>query len=220
MMKKTEIFDYRLYHKRYLPHIQPVDAVLFVTYCLAFKYPGKFYAQLQKRKIRFQESIKNISKKEKTKKAEIFNKKQFDFTDNFIANFKDSPEWLSDGKIAEIVKYSLLFQDKNEYDLLCYCIMPNHVHILIKPLLKSEGKPHPLFPIMQKHKSYTAVEANKILNRSGKFWQHSYYDHYVRDEKEYFNIIRYILNNPVKANFVEKYEDWKFSWVYDEYFEM
>ena len=98
--------------------------------------------------------------------------------------------------------------------------MPNHVHILIKPILKSEGKPYPLFPIMQKHKSYTAVEANKILNRSGKFWQRGYYDHYVRDEKEYFNIIRYILNNPVKAGFVEKYKDWEYSWVYDEYFEM
>ena len=98
--------------------------------------------------------------------------------------------------------------------------MPNHVHILIKPILKSEGKPYPLFPIMQKHKSYTAVETNKILNRSGKFWQRGYYDHYLRDEKEYFNIIRYILNNPVKAGFVEKYEDWEFSWVYDEYFEM
>ena len=219
-MKKTKIFDYRFYYKRYLPHIQPVDSVLFVTYCLAFQYPGKFYAQLQKRKIRFQESIKKLSKKEKKKKAEIFNKKQFDFTDNFIANFKDSPEWLRDDIIAEIVKYSLFFQDKNEYNLLCYCIMPNHVHILIKPILKSEGKPYPLFPIMQKHKSYTAVEANKILNRNGKFWQRGYYDHYVRDEKEYFNIIRYILNNPVKAGFVEKYKDWEYSWVYDEYFEM
>ena len=66
--------------------------------------------------------------------------------------------------------------------------------------------------ILQDLKSKTALKANKILNRSGAFWQHESYDHVVRDEKELRRIVEYVLNNPVKAGFCEKWEDWQWSY--------
>ncbi len=215
-MKNTDIFDYRFYYKRYLPHIQPVDAVLFVTYSIKFEYPKSFYENLKRKKEEFFKSLKHIPKEDRKEKINNFNKIQFDITDNFIAKFTKSPKWLNNSQIADIIKNSLFFKHDKEYNLICYCIMPNHVHILIKPLLKTKDKPYSIAGIMKNHKSFTAIESNKILKRNGQFWHRGYYDHYIRDENEFYNVIRYILNNPVKAGLVEKYEDWGYYWVNEE----
>lgn len=66
-------------------------------------------------------------------------------------------------------------------------------------------------------KGGSAYEANKILKRKGRFWQVESYDHYVRNEKERDNIIRYIANNPVKANLVNFWQDFSFTYVKDIY---
>ena len=39
-------------------------------------------------------------------------------------------------------------------------------------------------------------EANRLLRRSGEFWQREYYDHLVRSEKEFYRIVNYIAENP------------------------
>lgn len=74
--------------------------------------------------------------------------------------------------------------------------------------------------ILQDLKKFTAVKCNKLLNRPGAFWQHESYDHVVRDEKELRRIIEYVLNNPVKADLCEKWEDWKYSYCNFEYLSM
>jgi len=61
-------------------------------------------------------------------------------------------------------------------------------------------------------KGYTAREANRILGRTGQhFWQEESFDHWSRDEDEFFRIIAYIENNPVKAGLVTRPEDWQWS---------
>ena len=66
--------------------------------------------------------------------------------------------------------------------------------------------------ILQDLKKYTARKCNKLLNRSGSFWQHESYDHVIRNEEELNKIVEYILNNPVKAKLVENPYDWKWSY--------
>lgn len=83
--------------------------------------------------------------------------------------------------------------------------MPNHVHVLIEVF---EG--YPLHTVIQSWKSYTANEANKILGQEGRFWYPDYYDRFIRDERHFYNAVRYIHENPVKAGLVEKAEDWPF----------
>lgn len=94
--------------------------------------------------------------------------------------------------------------------------MSNHVHVVIKPLLGKknvrlkldakrvsyESTEPPLGVIMHSLKSYTANEANKLLKRSGAFWETESYDHVIKDENEYYRTIAYVLNNPVKAGLV------------------
>ena len=65
---------------------------------------------------------------------------------------------------------------------------------------------------MQSLKGFTSREANILLERSGTFWEHESYDHFVRDADELKRIVAYVLKNPVKARFVEDWKDWKWSY--------
>ena len=113
---------------------------------------------------------------------------------------------LRDPRVAKMVEDALLYFDTERYRLLCWCLMPNHVHTMIETY-----PDHPLDKITHSWKSYTSKEANEILNRSGKFWQREYHDRFIRDDEHYANTVRHIENNPVKAGLVPKAEDWRWS---------
>jgi REP element-mobilizing transposase RayT len=108
--------------------------------------------------------------------------------------------------VAELVQRSLLFFDRERYRLSTWVVMPNHVHALMTPQLG-----HELSRILQSLKSYTANEANKMLERHGKFWQQESFDRYIRDSKHFVSVVRYIENNPVKARLCKRPEDWPYS---------
>jgi len=63
---------------------------------------------------------------------------------------------------------------------------------------------------MQLIKGASTYKINKFLNRTGTFWQKESYDHLVINEKEYYNILRYIVNNPVKAGIVDNWKEYGF----------
>ena len=82
--------------------------------------------------------------------------------------------------------------------------MPNHVHALIKVGSIS------LTRIVQNWKSIVAVEANKLVGRTGRFWQPDYWERYMRDEEQTLKAVRYIENNPTKAKLCRAPEEWPF----------
>ena len=90
--------------------------------------------------------------------------------------------------------------------MISFVVMPNHVHMLCTP-----GRGQSLAGIMHSVKSFTSSEANKMLNRSGRFWQKEYFDRYLRNARQFAKTIAYIENNPVKANLCDAAEDWLFS---------
>lgn len=114
--------------------------------------------------------------------------------------------FLRDPRIAERMENTMRFHHGQRFDLLAWVIMPNHVHALFKV-----GNTAPLSRIMQNWKSISAVAANKLLNRSGDFWQEDYWDTFMRDEEQIRKAIRYIENNPVKAKLCQTPEAWPFS---------
>ena len=110
--------------------------------------------------------------------------------------------WMKQDRIAGIVAGALGYFDGERYDLLAWCVMPNHVHVVVKP------RPgHELPDILHSWKSFTAKEANKILKRTGEFWQGESYDHLIRDEADFGHCIEYVLGNPENAGL----KGWK--WV-------
>ena len=100
--------------------------------------------------------------------------------------------------------------DGERYQLIAWCIMPNHVHVLIQPTIE-------LGKVVQSWKSYTgrwALEHNAELGLGvpGKaFWMREYWDRFIRDERHYESVVEYIHNNPVKAGLCRSPAEWKWS---------
>ena len=114
--------------------------------------------------------------------------------------------WLRSPAVVRKVQDSFLFFDGVRYRLTAWVVMPNHAHLLLTPAAEQE-----LSQILHSLKSYTANEANKILRRSGEFWQPESFDRRIRDANHFANTISYIENNPVKARLCKRPEDWPFS---------
>src|SRR5260221_8887167 len=102
---------------------------------------------------------------------------------------------LKESAVAGIVERALHHFDGERYGLGTFVLMPNHVHVLVRPLME-----HKLTDILHSWKSYTANEANKALQRTGTFWQDESFDHIVRDEQQLERFARYIIENPRKAS--------------------
>ena len=115
--------------------------------------------------------------------------------------------WLKHEPVAELMVGALRCFDGQRYDLGSWVVMPNHVHVIVRPLNK-----HLLDQILKSWKGFTARGANEILGRTGEsFWAREYYDHIVRDDDERARFSDYIHDNPVKAGLCARWEDWPWS---------
>ncbi len=113
--------------------------------------------------------------------------------------------------VASMVEEALLYFDGERYRLLEWCVMPNHVHVLVETIA-----PYALGDVVQSWKSFTAKGANRILERSGRFWMPDYFDRFIRDEEHLTAARAYIRANPVKAGLCGREEQWRFGSGWEE----
>ncbi len=114
--------------------------------------------------------------------------------------------WLQQSEIARLVEDALHHYEGEIYRLMAWVIMPHHVHCLIHHL---EG--YALADIVRNWKARSGVRANKLLGRSGKFWQPDYFDRYIRNKGHLAIVADYIHFNPVAAGLCKRMEDWQWS---------
>jgi len=216
--------------RRNLPHWYVPGAAHFVTFRLAGTLPREVIDRLQQRKEELLKA-KRPRKLTPARFRERVHKQLFADYDRYL-DAAQSVRWLHDPRIAALVRRSLYYWHGQKYGLMSYCIMPNHVHVLLLPFdvpATAVTQTHSievgecadddsaLAGIMHSVKSYTAHEANRILRRSGPFWQHESYDHWVRDEQELERIVQYIVVNPVRANLVSRAYDWYWCSAHDRF---
>ena len=111
------------------------------------------------------------------------------------------------GSLANAVVESLLaWQDTARFLLLAFVVMPDHVHVLgIKAGAEDLGR------LFGRGKGSSSLKVNRILGRSGAFWQDGFYDHLVRREEDVASIGRYIEHNPVRRGLVVAPEVFPYS---------
>ena len=183
----------------YLPHPVSSEGIYFVTFRLTDSLPAKLLYQwkqeleLRKRQIKDEECAKGLE-------DEYYMKVQ-GYLDESHGNC-----WLNKPEIASIVDGAIRHFNNTRYSLFAWTIMPNHVHALFE--LKSGFK---LPSIMHSWKGFSAHQANKVLNRSGEFWQREYFDRFVKSERQLEFTLRYILNNPVKAGLCKEIFQWPWT---------
>ena len=92
-------------------------------------------------------------------------------------------------------------------EIWCYCLMPNHVHIIIVPS-HDDGLRG---TFADAHRRYTGY-INARMRATGHLWQ-GRFGSVVVNEEHLANAVRYVSLNPVRARLVDRAKDWNWSSV-------
>jgi REP element-mobilizing transposase RayT len=182
----------------YLPHWRKSGAVYAVTFRLADSLPQAVILQYKTEREQLLRALQMNAGEPTKHELEALRKLFSERIDQYL-DAGAGACWMLNPAIAKVVANALKHFDTERYRLYAWCVMPNHVHVVF-----STCSTFSVESILHSWKSYTAVQANKILNRQGQFWQTEYYDHLIRDEDDLNNQINYIKENPGAAGL----KDW------------
>lgn len=104
----------------------------------------------------------------------------------------------------------ILDGDNKLYLLFSAVVMPDHVHIILKPHVSDESLQ--LSQILQKIKGSSSFYINKLRGSSGPLWKPRSYTRIVRNEAELYEEMKYIANNPVIPGYAKTPEECQFYW--------
>ena len=102
--------------------------------------------------------------------------------------------------------------DRHGWSIGSYVIMPDHVHFFCKPAVDKKT----LSQMMQAWKQWTSKQIKQELQRLQPVWNPEFFDHVLRSDESYSEKWNYVFNNPVRAGFVKKPEEWKY-WGYIDF---
>ena len=184
------------YSRGYLPHRDRIDLLQAVTFRLADSLPQGKLRELEVELSCLEQRQRDAQRRQKVEQ----------WLDAGIGCYA-----LGHPKVAQVVKNSLLHFQGERYELLAWCIMPNHVHVLLEPRF-------PLAKIVQGWKSVTARWALAHNDAMGlgipdprHLWMREYWDRYIRDDNHLKAVIDYIHHNPVKAGLCGEPAEWPWS---------
>ena len=116
------------YKSNSLPHIQPIGATFFVTFRLHGSLPKSYIQKIKMEKEELISSLKMerpIHFRERIAQVE---KRYFKLFDDALDKIHNGIQYLSKDEIAQETVKQLQKYNGEWYDLIAYCIMPNHVH--------------------------------------------------------------------------------------------
>jgi putative transposase len=87
-----------------------------------------------------------------------------------------------------------------------YCLMPNHVHLLLVPQSAEALTP----AVSETHRRYTTA-VNRRQGWTGHLWQGRYGSEPIGNDAALFTVVRYIEQNPAGAGLVARPELWPWS---------
>jgi putative transposase len=96
------------------------------------------------------------------------------------------------------------------FSLLGYVFLPDHFHVILQPTGRSNFSDimHSLKPNFSKaYKTLVGLPRSQSM----KFWQKRFWDHVIRDDRDFENHLQYIHYNPVKHGYVKDPREWKDS---------
>jgi REP element-mobilizing transposase RayT len=188
-------------YTRHLPHQVPEDSPIFLTWNLKGAIPPAAIENLTRQRRRLEEQTPRAGEtiaERRIRESKII----YAAADRFLDQAVDGPMHLNDPRATKSVEDAIIFGAGSRYDLFAWCVMSNHVHVLLTPRCE-------LPDVTKGIKGYTAYQINRLQNARGRvFWQDESYDHWARDETEILRIIHYIEQNPVAAGLCQRPENW------------
>lgn len=174
----------RGWHSRgYLPHYDANGIVQHVVLRTRDSLPSAFYG-----------SISRLDPREKRKLIDE------------ALDASTTGKVFEDARCSNVLERQLMHFDGDRYDLLAWCIMPNHVHVVCCCLGETS-----LGQIVRTWKVQTTVAINHLLGRRGPIFAPDYFDRFMRNGQQTERVIGYVENNPVAAGFCQEPADWPHS---------
>ncbi len=174
-----------VFSRRRLPHFYEEGRPVFLTWCLQGSLPSH-----------------------RVFPAEALTSGQaFAALDRLLDEARGGVDYLRQPRIADLIVEGIRYNAEvlRHYSLHAYTVMPNHVHLLVTPVI-------PLPKLTKSLKGITAKRANAMLKLKGKtFWQDESYDRLVRNGLAFDRIRNYIEQNPVRAGLVSEASDYAWS---------
>lgn len=119
------------FHRRNLPHIYIPNSTYFITFRLKGSIPQNKLSEL----IAWRNNLKQPENKENKYKLD----KLFFGKYDKLLHESHSIQYLNNDKVANIIAEQIHIYDEKEYNLICYSIMSNHVHMVISLLENSKS---------------------------------------------------------------------------------
>ena len=113
---------------------------------------------------------------------------------------------------SKVISCLLSERKKNGFKIFAYCLMKNHIHIIMMP--PGNGKTISEFIGAFKSISYAMLKKSGIKY---SVWQERFYDHIIRRDEDFEDIVKYVLNNPVRKGIVQRWEDYKYCSLVDSW---
>jgi REP element-mobilizing transposase RayT len=201
---KFQLGPLQVRRRNRFPHWDAPAATYFVTFSLFDAVPARVYRQIQ---ADGDAQITHI----RSTRGDVTIAERQAITAHVHARTRDFLNrgagscFMRDRRIASIVAEAVTHFDQQRYRLLCWCVMPNHVHIVFDDC-------RDLRRVVHTWKSFSANAANGLLGRRGAFWNSGYFDRCIRDSNELQRTVEYVRSNPTNAGL----KDWPFVRVYSE----
>src|SRR5437773_7130034 len=178
---------FRGWHQRgYLPHFDAPYVTQMVTFMLKDSFPVM-------RRLEWEPILREADNSMKRRKLEEW------------LDQEHGDCWLRRHAVAEVVENVSLEANGKDFQLAAWVLTPNHVHLVVRVL------DVPLTKMIGQWKGKSSRLANLSLARTGKFWQHDYFDTLIRDEAHLAKAVHYTEANPTKAAFVKETRAWRWS---------
>lgn len=208
-----------------IPHDDLGHAPIHLIYRLAGSVPKPVLQELSRwRKERIAVLERRFGAPSHPESEQILAEQLAELNTNFEQRLEEAvhqyanegPDYLRQQAVRKIILDSWRFlQEEGAVYVYAVCVMSNHAHVILQaPPGKSITK---LADIVQRHKSFTASAANKLLHRQGQsFWNPTYFDRRIRPGG-FATVMWYVLNNPVKAGLVKDWRDWSGTYLNPDY---
>jgi putative transposase len=206
-------------YKNNLPHFDHIGMTFFITFRLFNSIETQKATTLKEERKKAVEAInKKWSKEEQRLARNKIEQRYFAQYDGLLDHATHGDRFLMEEPCLQILKDAIHQFDGTFYRLEAYCIMPNHVHLVIDTSTQIPGDQYfdttvneykYIKDIMHRIKGKSARLINLARNTTGStVWLSENYDRYIRNESHYQYALNYTINNPVKAGLVERWEDW------------
>ena len=176
-------------YRRNLPHWRQDGGTYFVTFHTADSLPAQVLATLKRRALDFENSNTTLWSPADMRE--------------YLRLQRQIQKWLDAGRgtcplkdpaCASVVRDALLHFDGDRYIVDQFVVMPNHGHVIVRPLAG-----HPLESILHSWKSFSSQRLRHL--KTGKpLWMEESFDHLIRTWESLERIRSYIQENPERAN--------------------